>query len=61
MSDQKRFKYDCPFNQLKVWPTYENRITNIVHYSRQKIETKYDLTMTGELTICGCRPRLIIV
>ena len=23
--------------------------------------TKYDLTTTGELTICGCGPRLIIV
>ena len=61
MLDKKRFHYDCPFNQLLLWATSENRIKNILHYSRQFFFTKYDLTLTGEQTICGCGPRVIIV
>ena len=53
MTDQKRFQYDCPFNQLLVWATSENRVKNILHSAPKKF-TKYDLSMKGELTSNSC-------
>ena len=47
---------NCRYGQLQ-------QILSEIYYIIlvKKMWNKYDLTMTGELTICGCGPRLIII